>query len=196
QDDPIRPTVPGPAAPRRLFRGVDIVWAGVILLLAQLVPGIIAGLIAGFTGAVTSTSEAMPSGLLLSAIAGSGVVMFLGVAWLRRRRNLSWANINVRPAGAIWAYLIAIVAFVGYLVAFEALAQSTGIDPEGELARELAGQLVPASSSPLFIAAAILFIGILVPAAEELLFRGVLLSWLHERTGGNVAVILSALAFA
>ena len=188
-----------PAPPRaiRLFRRWDLLWLALILLLAQIVPGVLTG-IASILFDPSMLSE--PTGpasqyVILAAVTGSGIAMFIGIDILRRRRNLAWRDLGIRPT-TMAPCAVAIVAFLIYIVLDGYLVKTLELDPDGTLTEELAGQFISPQSSLLQIALAILSLGIMVPIAEELLFRGMALRWIEERLGAIAAIAISAFLFA
>lgn len=188
-----------PAPPRaiRLFRRWDLLWLALILLLAQIVPGILTGIASVlFDPAILSEpAESMSQYVILAAVTGSGIAMFIGIDILRRRRNLAWRDLGIRPTTTA-PCAVAIVAFLVYIVLDGYLVKTLELDPDGTLTEELAGQFISPQSSLLQIALAILSLGIMVPIAEELLFRGMALRWIEERLGAIVAIVASAFLFA
>lgn len=188
-----------PAPPRasRLFRRWDLLWLALILLLAQIVPGVLTGIASiVFDPAILSEPTGPASQyVILAAVTGSGIAMFIGIDILRRRRRLSWRDLGIRPT-TLAPCAVAIVAFLGYIVLDGYLVKTLELDPDGTLTEELAGQFISPQSSLLQVALAILSLGIMVPIAEELLFRGMVLRWIEERLGGIVAIVASAFLFA
>ena len=55
--------------------------------------------------------------------------------------------------------------------------------------------LIPNDISPASMAVMALFVGLVIPIAEELLFRGVLYTWIKQRFGIWIGVILSSIVF-
>lgn len=192
------PQATPPAGPVRLFRWYDLLLMGLILLLSQFIPGLIAGVVGLLTGALTMDNAStgnLPTTVIMIAVAGSGIVMALGCILLRSLRQLDWSTLGVRPTTGR-ALVAAVLAFIVYIVIAEGIGRLIDIDPEGELARDLIQQLIPANASLTFLILAVAFIGVIVPAAEELLFRGFLIAWLRERSNAVIAVIVSAAIFA
>ena len=191
------PQTTPPTGPARLFRWYDLLWMGLILILSQ-APGVIAGIVVGMLGVVTVETlqtEGLPAYVIIVAMVGSGIVMFLGCILLRRKRRIDWAALGVRPT-TVWPLIAAVLSFVVYIVITESISRFVEIDPDGELARQLAQQLVPPGASLPYIIVAVAFAGVIVPIAEELLFRGFLITWLRERSNAIVAVIISSLLFS
>lgn len=197
------PQTTPPAGPTRLFRWYDLILMGLILAFSQAIPAIIVTVIAGLRGnleieeqgAVESLVELLPPSSIGIMIAGSGILMVLGCVLLRSMRHVDWATLGVRST-TVRGLLAAILAFIIYAVIAEGIARLIEIDPEGELGRRLMQQLIPADASLSYLVFAVAFIGVIVPAAEELLFRGFLIVWLRERSNAVIAVIVSAAIFA
>jgi membrane protease YdiL (CAAX protease family) len=178
-----------PASQARLFRWYDLLLLGLILLLSQFIPGVIAGGVGLLTGSLTmenASAGQLPTTVIMIAVAGSGIVMVLGCMLLRRMRRIDWSALGARATTGR-ALLAAVLAFIIYIAIAEGIGRFLEIDPEGEFARQLMQQLIPAEASIL---------GVIVPAAEELLFRGFLITWLRERSNAAIAVIVSAAIFA
>jgi membrane protease YdiL (CAAX protease family) len=190
------PALP-PRGPVRLFRWYDLLWLILIVFLGQFIPGVIAGIVGLATGALSMDTgvEGLPPSVVMGAVAGSGIVMLLGAQLLRRARRIGWATLGFRAA-PLRCFAAAVIAFAVYLAVVETINRLSGLDPEGMLARELMNDLVPADASVSYILLAVAFIGIIVPAVEELIFRGMLITWLAERSGTIAAVVLSALGFS
>lgn len=187
-----------PAGPTRLFRWYDLILMGAILLLSQFIPGLVAGGFGLLTGSLTMENASagnLPPAVIMIAVAGSGLMIVLGCVLLRSLRRIDWSTLGVRATTGR-ALLAAVLAFIIYIVIAEGIARLTEIDPDGELARNLIQQLIPANASLTFLLLAVAFIGVIVPAAEELLFRGFLIVWLRERSNAAIAIVVSAAIFA
>jgi len=186
-----------PAGPTRLFRWYDLILMGLIVLLGQ-VPGVVTGIVVAMSGAVTIESvqnEGLPAYVIIIALAGSAIVMFLGCILLRRMRHIDWATLGLRPT-TVRPLIAAVLAFVVYIVVTTSISRFVGIDPDGELSRQLAQQLVPPGASLPYLVMAIAFAGVIVPITEEILFRGFVIAWLRERSNAIVAIVVSALLFS
>lgn len=193
------PDFDGRSPPRsaRLYRKWDLLWLALILLLAQVVPGFLTGIASIFFGTTILTDRSSPESqyAILAAVTGSGIAMFIGIDILRRRRRLAWRDLGVRPTTLV-PCAVAVLVFVIYLVVDGYLVKTLGLDPDGTLTEELAGQFISPQSSATQIALAILSLGIMVPIAEEFLFRGMVLRWIEERMGAIAAIAISAFLFA
>lgn len=127
--------------------------------------------------------------VLLEAVALLGSVYLLGL----RRRGLSWRVLGlVLPspewlAGAIGIGLggLFLTSAVAGLV--QRLMGRTG-DPQAEA-------LAPLGFSWAAALGMLLLVGLAVPFAEEVFFRGVLFRWLRDRWGVRAALLVSTLIF-
>ena len=129
--------------------------------------------------------------LLLQAAVLLGAVHLVVV----RRRGIGWRKIGLRPASRGW-YIGALVigltavptiALVNLLVQWLVGApfrnpQLEHLAPAGFSWRALAGMLVAAA--------------IVAPVAEEVVFRGLLYSWLRRYLGAAASIALNAIIFA
>ncbi|MFZ0693098.1 MAG: type II CAAX endopeptidase family protein [Alphaproteobacteria bacterium] len=129
--------------------------------------------------------------LLLEPVAIFGAV--LGV--LIYRRGFSWTDLGVRPIDGKWV-LPAILAAFGGLFAAGAISQITERYFNTPMMDQYMSELVPGGITWQRAVALIATIGILVPIAEELLFRGVLYTWLRQRLTILPCVLISAALFA
>ncbi len=108
---------------------------------------------------------------------------------LIRRRGMSWEDIGFRVSSLIWMQrgLVFGIGFipVAYLIGYATttlLGRPPGLPPVS---------LSLPSAITLF-----LYVGILVPLAEEALFRGILFSWLRTRFPFYAAAAISAGIFS
>ncbi len=191
------PQAPPPAGPVRLYRWYDVLLLGLILALGQ-VPGVVAGIVLALSGEVTIETvedEGLPPSVIIIALAGSGIVMFLGCILMRRMRDIDWPTLGMRST-TVRPLVAAVLAYVAYVVIAESIARFFQVDPDGELARQLAQQLIPPDASLPYLALAVAFAGVIVPVTEEILFRGFLIAWLRERSNAIFAVVVSSLLFS
>ena len=142
-------------------------------------------------GPENSLSAQIAVFLLLEPVAIFGAVF--GV--LIYRRGFSWADLGVRPINAKWV-LPAILAAFGSLFAAGAVSQITERYFNTPMMNQYMNELVPGGITWQRAVALIATIGILVPIAEELLFRGVLYSWLRQRLSILPCTLISAALFA
>lgn len=129
-------------------------------------------------------------GLLASAVASSTALLLTVVAVAR---PLSAARLRLRPGRERGLDLVAVI--VGTLAlgqALDALVTLTGGAEHGAMA-EIRRALAGAAGGELL--AAVLVIGLLAGAAEEVFFRGLLQGALRERLSPALAVLASAAGF-
>jgi len=129
--------------------------------------------------------------LLLEPVAIFGAVF--GV--LIYRRGFSWADLGVRPVKGKWV-LPAILAAFGSLFAAGAISQITERYYSTPMMDQYMAELVPGGITWQRAVALVATIGIMVPVAEELLFRGVLYNWLRQRLSVLPCTLISAALFA
>jgi len=127
---------------------------------------------------------------LLEAIALILGVYLFGI----RRRNLSWDSVGLRPTTWSWILisivvtliLIPIVSLITLAVLF--LTGQPFDNPQLDF-------LLPEGLSALDAILMLLLAGFVAPLGEELLFRGVLYTFLRERWGIWLSVLLSSFLF-
>lgn len=133
----------------------------------------------------------LAGGLFLAALSGiAGIAGFAAAVALRRRplpefgvraTTVRWLVIGA--AGAILAFVVSRLLAIGMVL--------VGIEPEN-----IQGAYADAGSGGAWsVALSLLFLAVLTPLGEELLFRGVVTSGLL-RYGAVVGVVGSALVFA
>jgi membrane protease YdiL (CAAX protease family) len=171
---------------------------------AALLSGVAAGFIAGFTAALHHTKTHMPNfsqELLLAAMLG-GLITGLLSAWLFICRpaktgfiatfwtdNLSVKQLLLYGFGGMFA-MSAMTSVIQLIMTFAHVSPQT--------ANEVSQQWIDAVLSNN--GAKFMWCGLLVcisaPIVEELLFRGLLYSWLRQRCGVILGIIGSSLMFA
>jgi len=128
------------------------------------------------------------AGIELCALISS--VYLLGL----RRRHLSWTSIGFRSFSRNWLAISLLMAtllvpLVGLIALGIQLVLGLPLDnPQLDF-------LAPQEFTWAAAAAMLLLVGIAIPIAEELYFRGVLYSWLRNRFGAGVGMTVSALVF-
>jgi uncharacterized protein len=120
----------------------------------------------------------------------------MGAIWLLliRGRNRSWASFDFVPVAPRWGG-IAILAALGALplaLLLHALLQQG----EGAGTSAVYRRVFAADISGLEAGTLLLYMGYIVPLAEEFLFRGVLFAWLRRRYAFGPAAAVSAAVFA
>jgi hypothetical protein len=120
----------------------------------------------------------------------------LGAIWLLliRGRNRSWASFDFVPVAPRWggiAILAALGALPLALLLHAVLQQGAGTGTSPVYRRVFAADISGIEAGTL-----LLYMGYLVPLAEEFLFRGVLFAWLRRRYAFGPAAAISAAVFA
>ncbi|MEO5338284.1 MAG: CPBP family intramembrane metalloprotease [Magnetospirillum sp. WYHS-4] len=103
----------------------------------------------------------------------------------------SWRRLGLVSCRGIWLGAAPVLLFG--VSAVTAWLQGEGAEAAAEVT---SGALAPAGEIGLAgFAAMVLAAGLLVPAAEEMAFRGILYPWLRGRYGAALAIVGSALLF-
>jgi membrane protease YdiL (CAAX protease family) len=131
-------------------------------------------------------------GLLLLEPAAIFAGLYFVIIW---RRRATWRELGLR-AIAPRRVLAAAGAAVLSLMASGIITQFTDRFYETSMIEDYARVLAPEGAGLGRALALFAMIGILVPAAEELLFRGLLYGWLRGRWGVAVSSVVSAGLFA
>jgi len=140
-------------------------------------------------------SAAITAFLLLLALQP---VAFLGAGYVLAIRiwGLSWSDFGITAARRKWVFLVPLfwvlsLPVVGVLkYTTDYLLGTPGSNPYADTFEALG------PASPGLIIAVIVLGGIIVPASEEFLFRGLLYPWLRSRLGIVVAALISSLLFS
>lgn len=156
----------------------------------------------GFLGAVFAATRLLPAGTMsglaavVALLAGQALFM-LFAAWLvvLRPHRLSLADIGLRPAGPRWSRLavaggllcVPLVGAVNYVI------QSVLGEP---LENPQLQALAPEGFSWISLIAMLVLVGMVVPFAEEVVFRGLLFGWLRKHLRFTYAALWSALLFS
>ncbi|MFI8694578.1 lysostaphin resistance A-like protein [Dietzia maris] len=137
--------------------------------------------------------------LALAVLAGTAVAALLAVRiHLLRRRGLGWADVGLRPpdrspwhlAWQIPAVMAAgVTASMIVLIPLGAGAESTGDEADAAIADLAAG-------GPVFAVLGLLTVAVLVPVAEEVVFRGIVLPALRARLRAVAGITLAGAVFA
>ncbi|UVE96079.1 CPBP family intramembrane glutamic endopeptidase [Dietzia sp. B32] len=170
--------------------------AWVLLYGAALVVVVILGLVAA-----RSLGAARPDTALLALVvlAGTAVAALLAVRiHLLRRRGLGWADVGLRhPDRSPWhlAWQIPAVMAAGaaasmlVLIPLGAGAESEGEDTDTAIADLVAG-------GPVSAVLGLLTVAVLIPVAEETVFRGIMLPALRARLRVVGGITLAGAIFA
>jgi uncharacterized protein len=161
-------------------------------------PEIIVGLVVfgtvGYGGALLAGQlglDPVVYGLALAAV--SVIAPLAGFAAAALLRLRSWSAFGVRRTTARWLLIGAGAGVVSIVVRGFAVMAYTALTGESSNPQEVYGD--GGSGGVLSLVLATLFIGLLVPLAEELLFRGVITNALL-RYGPLIGVVGSTLIFA
>ncbi len=133
---------------------------------------------------------------VLGILAVQAAVLFLTVYFvILRRRRLSWSDLGLRPASPAGLRRAALAALLALPVtwAINAAVQSIiGSDVENP---QLAA-LAPLGVTWTGFVGLLVLVGLVMPLAEEILFRGVLYRWLRVHMNVPLAAMISALGFS
>ncbi|MGX1598495.1 CPBP family intramembrane glutamic endopeptidase [Dietzia maris] len=193
---------PPPPAPPGLWttpvrgRAALSALAWVLAYGASLVVVVLLGLVTARTLGAGRPDTAL---LALVVLAGTAVAALLAVRiHLLRRRGLGWADVGLRPPErSPWhlAWQIPAVMAVGVtasmivLIPLGAGAESTGEKADAAIADLAAG-------GPVFAALGLLTVAVLIPVAEEVVFRGIVLPALRARLRAVAGITLAGAVFA
>ena len=170
--------------PRRIYRlALQTPWTGhdlgkllLIFCIAQLVNTI------------------LPKTAIWSMITFQGVLL-LGILWLARRkqhpfgRPFPWPHVAIQST-LRWLAILPILWFSSGL--WQLLLKAIGHPPSLQQSLQLFVNLTVPGSKIIFL----LFVIIIAPIVEEILFRGILLPLLTRIIGPSFALILSSIGFA
>jgi hypothetical protein len=124
------------------------------------------------------------------------VAIFVAVQTLLvRRRGFAWRDLGLRPTATRWV-VIALVAGPLSLGLASAASHLVGPTDPTVMMEQYAALLAPQGVTLLRAASLLAVIGLLVPVAEEVLFRGIFYAWLRQRRGVVASVLLSSAVFA
>lgn len=151
-----------------------------------------------FAAKMSSSEEAMAAlkgaGAQTAILAAEIAAIGLGVGLVMTVRRRGFAAFGLRSVSGRWLLFggvgAGLLGIMFKILAGVAYVTATGDESNPQEALQVAMREAGVSAVlPLF-----LFVGLLVPLAEEVLFRGILYSWLR-RWGVPVAVAVSALVF-
>ena len=177
------------ASSRDAWRERNVGWLDVVLvivfyLLFSILLGSAVGLLGFALQPVVGQLLILAAGAL-AAIFGVGVVVLV-------RGNLRAASVGLRRVSARWLLIGAGLGLLGWfltrgvVLAYFWVTKDTS-NPQAEL-------VIAARGTPAQFALTLLVAALTVPIAEEMVFRGVLYTWLR-RWGVTLAVVGSALLF-
>lgn len=119
--------------------------------------------------------------------------------WFRGR----WEKIGIKKPVKLWHMILTLLVLLFFIaqgmdsVVTKPVADWFGISLASEREQQIESEIVQAKNTNMLAAlASVLVIGILVPIAEELLFRGVVQTYLVSRLGALAGILLSSFWFA
>jgi membrane protease YdiL (CAAX protease family) len=183
------------AAPPAIWKGEDVLlisFASLILLLAGTLG--LARLVRLLDSSFTPQNS--PSLLLTALLSAVEPVALVGSVYLFgiRRRRLRWSQLGLCPPSSRWWWSTVFIAIV-----FIPLMGLIALVIRWLLGRPLENPqlnaLVPETFTWPGAIAMILLVGLAVPFAEELFFRGVLYRWMRSRWGFWTGLLASSLVF-
>lgn len=143
------------------------------------------------------TSRPDAAVLALVVLAGTAAAALLAVrVHLLRRRGLRWADVGLRrPERSLLHLLWQIPAvLVAGVTASMLVLIPLGVGEDSDAGNDAVADL--ASSGPLLAVLGLLSVAVLVPVAEEVVFRGIVLSALRARFRAGTGVVLAGAVFA
>lgn len=151
------------------------------------------GLIGAVVGALAAVVDPSPGVLLVAALIGQYGGHLL-TAWLiTRRRGVGFDDLRLeaRPADGRFILFGAALQIILVLL-FAPVAQLLGADEPTQQVSEL----IPSVEGTTLIVVLVVLITLVVPATEELMFRGFLYRTIETRSSAGGAVWVSAAVFA
>ena len=126
-------------------------------------------------------------------------LLFLIPLWFRGR----WEEIGIKKPVKLWRMILTLLVLLLLIsqamdvLVTEPVADWFGLSLSSEREQQIAQEIAQAKETNILAAwASVLVIGILVPIAEELLFRGVVQTYLVKRIGAFAGIFLSSMWFA
>lgn len=183
--------LPGPPRSRPID-GRDVALTLAVLLGTYLLGMMLIGILFG----IGPASSAADIRIRLMANMAIGFFVLFGAVYgvMIRIKGYSWTDLGVVAIPPPWprvAVLLGLVAVPLALLVATLVTRQTGTAPQ-ELTRALAGSGLPVVSAVTFF----LYIALLLPIAEELVFRGMIFGWIRKWQSFPVANLLCAAAFA
>jgi len=189
-------TTPEPPPESPVLRGRDLLLILIIVLAAISVIALLAVPLVGALAPSEGRDTNLVVGIQLLLLAAQtavliGAVYLVAVRW----RGLGWAELGLRPAPrrwyrrAIWITLLTLLLAGGLNVLTQLFLDEAPVNPQFSL-------VAPAGFSWFALLGMLFVVGLCIPFAEELLFRGVLYGWLRQRLGVPAAALLSAVLFS
>lgn len=185
-----------PESPRATpaLRGRDVASILILVLAAVLLIALLVGPLVEPPAEERGAVRLVEIQLLLLTLQS---VVLIGAVYLVavRQRGLAWAQLGLRPVPARWYRGAIVIAVLTLLLTgvinmiMQWFLGETPINPQFRI-------IAPAGFSWFALIGMLFVVGLLIPFAEELLFRGVLYGWLRGRLGVPVAAVSSALLFS
>ncbi|HET7269757.1 MAG TPA: type II CAAX endopeptidase family protein [Rubrobacter sp.] len=177
------------ALSRDAWRERDLGWLDVLLIIIiYLLISVLAGAAVGLLGFDLLSIAGQLLILTVSAVAAMAGVGSVVLA----RGHLSAASVGLRSVSARWLLIGAGLGLLGWFLTRGVVLAYFWIT--GDTTNPQAGLVNAAQGTLVQFALTLLVAGLVVPFGEELLFRGVLYTWLR-RWGVTVAMVFSALIF-
>ncbi len=188
---------PSPPSGGRRLAAIDP--ADLLLILILSLGGArLLGLIVGMSAspALPDQEPGSPAVVVITLFILQNMILLAAIYTVAIRGcGVAWSDLGLRPASVPWrrrAILATLAAFplVGLVNAL--VASLIGQLPNNPQLQVIA----PTGVSLGGAIGMILTLGVIVPIAEELLFRGLLYGWLRDRLGIQPAMVISALCFS
>lgn len=195
------PESPEPAPPGFPVRITDLLLILIVSLGGmRVVTAILAAVVLGDSLAAGGEALKDAGGRLLAftvVMAVVQTVVLLGAVYLFviRKHGLRWADLGLRPAVPPWysrAALFAVLLVPAVALINALLGRITGAPFENPQIYAIA----PGGFSWTGLVLMLVVVGIVAPFAEEVAFRGVLFTWLRDRFGVTLGVLVSSLFFS
>lgn len=191
-DEPLPVTSP-PTQQIWTWRDLVIILLGIGLMLV--LGGLLLAAVASIRG-ITEEDLAKPTmAQSLAAAALETVALVAGIYLFGvRRKGMGWQILGIRPISGVWIMITLAVSFIAIpLTAIITLLITLALGLP--LENPQLDFLLPEGINLFTAMLMILLAGILVPIAEELIFRGFLYNFLKERWGVWPGVFISSLIF-
>jgi membrane protease YdiL (CAAX protease family) len=172
------------------------IWDLVIIVIVSLGAITVLGLIASrFTH--DAGEDPLPRTMIILMFLGLQNLCFLGTVYLVavRWRGLAWSDLGLRSTERFWFVRAIYLGFVAYLLI--ALTYALVGQLLGELpVNPQIGLLAPAGITFWGGVAMAMMVCLVAPFVEEVLFRGILYTWLRRRWGVAVSSVVSGICFS